>query len=272
MDGVINMGDIIPLQDTTQSKPWWPVLNHIESIAIYSLRRGLKLWVFNTIRGYGSELVYEKDTGNPRKPLHLEVNTCKNHIVSSLFIRQLPIGWRDNHPHLGDDSKLHGGLRHEVWSHPGQTWPALFTVSHRCRDLSCGENFINKSMGDLQDPTDGGTVPYKYHFSGHFFWGYSLKLRPYYPGMAIEQDLEAFPKIPRVTKKSKKPWRVLSKSPFLDHEGWAYPMKLDDQSIMVPIFLDDKSSGDSPDTKWRLPKIGAGTPFFIQTYPLVMSK
>jgi hypothetical protein len=64
---------------------------------------------------------------------------------------------------------------------------------------------VNGSMGDLQDPTDGGTVPYKYHFSGHFFWGYSLKLRPYYPGMAIEQDLEAFPKIPRVTKKSKKP-------------------------------------------------------------------
>ena len=64
-----------------------------------------------------------------------------------------------------------------------------------------------------------------------------------------------------------------SKSPFLDHEGWAYPMKLEDKSIMVPIKLDDKSSGDSPDTKWRLPYfIGAGTPFFIQTYPLVMSK
>jgi len=29
-------------------------------------------------------------------------------------------------------------------------------------------------MGDLQDPTDGGTVPYK-----TILWGYSLKFRPY---------------------------------------------------------------------------------------------
>ena len=189
----------------------------IESIAIYSLRRGLKLWVFNTIRGYGSELVYEKDTGNPSKPLHLEVNTCKNHIVSSLFIRQLPIGWRDNHPHLGDDSKLRGGLRHEVWSHPGQTWPALFTVSHRCRDLSCGENLINKSMGDLHSGSNWWRYCYCTIFQA-IFWGYSLKLRPKNSWNGhFSQHLDAFPKIPiiprsrSVTKKSKKPWRVVSR-------------------------------------------------------------
>jgi len=32
------------------------------------------------------------------------------------------------------------------------------------------------SMGDLQDPTDGGT--WMYHIFGQNFWGYSLKIRP----------------------------------------------------------------------------------------------
>jgi len=35
------------------------------------------------------------------------------------------------------------------------------------------------SMGDLQDPIDGGTlVPYKIFFRPYELWGYSLKFRP----------------------------------------------------------------------------------------------
>jgi len=59
----------------------------------------------------------------------------------------------------------------------------------------------------IQDPTDGGTVavPFFRPYSD-IFWGYSLKLRPKISWNGhFSQNLDAFPKIPRVTKKSKKP-------------------------------------------------------------------
>ena len=42
--------------------------------------------------------------------------------------------------------------------------------------LNTNVDWIIPPMGDLQDPTDGGTE--LYHIFGQIFWGYSLKFRP----------------------------------------------------------------------------------------------